>query len=101
MQLLRECFSVNLRHIFRGSFCKNTSGKLLLLVTPNQPTNGLIANESNFPHHSQPFSNFYGGILIRPKQPKAEILKFDLIIRYLCTLYTCSIEENIAEKNNN
>ena len=41
---------------------KNTSGRLLQLVTPKQPTSKYLANGSNFLHPSQLFSNFYGGI---------------------------------------
>ena len=73
MTLQRECSVVNLRHIFRGPFYKNTPRKLLLIVIPKQPTSRLIENESNLLHPSQCFSSFYREILIQPEQPKADI----------------------------
>ena len=71
--LLRECSPINLLYIFREAFYKNTSGKLLMLVTHTQPISRLIADESNFRHPPQLFSNFYGEILIQTEQPKPEI----------------------------
>ena len=44
----------------RREYNKNTSGRLLELVTPKQPTSKYLAN--NFLHLSQLFSSFYGGI---------------------------------------
>ena len=48
ISFLCERTPVNLLHIFGRSFYKNMLGKLLLLVTPKQPTSRLIANNSNF-----------------------------------------------------
>ena len=58
---------------------------MLLLVTPNQTYIKKLGYGSNFPHHSQLFSNFFGEIQIA--QPKAEIKYFIDTKELICIVY--------------